>query len=138
MKVILSIKPEFAEKIFNGSKKYEFRRSIFKDPSIKNVIVYASAPISKIIGEFEIDKILRSELNILWSKTKEYSGISEDYYLKYFEGKKVGYALKIKKTHKYEDYLSIKDDFGLFPPQSFAYLKENKYNRQEREPESVS
>ena len=129
MKVILSIKPEFAEKIFNGSKKYEFRRSIFKDPTIKKIIVYASAPISKIIGEFEIDKIIRSELNSLWSTTKEYSGISEEYYLKYFEGKKEGYALKIKKTHKYEDQLSIKDDFGLFPPQSFAYLKESKYNR---------
>lgn len=130
MKVILSIKPEFAEKIFNGSKKYEFRRSIFKDPTVKKIIVYASAPISKIVGEFEIDKILRSELNTLWSKTKEYSGISEEYYLKYFEGKKEGYALKIKKTHKYVDHLSIKDDFGLFPPQSFAYLKESKYPQQ--------
>ena len=129
MKVILSIKPEFAEKIFNGSKKYEFRRSIFKDPTVNKIIVYASAPISKIIGEFEIDKILRSELASLWSKTKEYSGISEEYYLKYFEGKKEGYALKIKKTHKYEDYLSIKDDLGLFPPQSFAYLKESTYTR---------
>lgn len=130
MKVILSIKPEFAEKIFNGSKKYEFRRSIFKDPTVKKIIVYASAPISKIVGEFEIDKILRSELNTLWSKTKEYSGISEEYYLKYFEGKKEGDALKIKKPHKYEDHLSIKDDFGLVPPQSFAYLKESKYTRQ--------
>jgi len=130
MKVILSIKPEFAEKIFNGSKKYEFRRSIFKDPTVKKIIVYASAPISKIVGEFEIDKILRSELNTLWSKTKEHSGISEEYYLKYFEGKKEGYALKIKNTHKYVDYFSIKDDFGLFPPQSFAYLKESKYIQQ--------
>jgi predicted transcriptional regulator len=127
MKVILSIKPEFAEKIFNGSKKYEFRRSIFKDPTVKKIIVYASAPISKIVGEFEIDKILKSELNTLWSKTKEYSGISEEYYLKYFEGKKEGYALKIKRSHKYVDNLSIKDDFGLFPPQSFAYLKESIY-----------
>ena len=31
MKVLLSIKPEFAEKIFNGTKKYEFRKSIFKN-----------------------------------------------------------------------------------------------------------
>lgn len=32
MKVLLSIKPEFAERIFNGSKKYEFRKVIFKNP----------------------------------------------------------------------------------------------------------
>ena len=35
MKILLSIKPEFAEKIFSGSKKYEFRRRIFKAPGEK-------------------------------------------------------------------------------------------------------
>ena len=53
MKVLLSIKPEFADKIFNGTKKYEYRRSIFKKKEVKTVVVYASSPIQKIIGEFE-------------------------------------------------------------------------------------
>ena len=30
MKILLSIKPEFAERIFDGSKKYEFRKVIFR------------------------------------------------------------------------------------------------------------
>ena len=38
MKVLLSIKPEFAEKIFNGTKKYEFRKSIFKNKDVDKVI----------------------------------------------------------------------------------------------------
>jgi len=37
MKILLSIKPEYAEKIFAGTKKYEFRRSIFKNPDVKTV-----------------------------------------------------------------------------------------------------
>lgn len=45
MKVLLSIKPEFAEKIFSGEKKFEFRRSIFKDKTVKTVLVYASASL---------------------------------------------------------------------------------------------
>ena len=53
MKVILSIKPEFANKIFNGTKKFEFRRTLFKKKEVKKIVVYASAPISKVIGEFE-------------------------------------------------------------------------------------
>lgn len=57
MKVLLSIKPEFANKIFEGSKKFEFRRSIFKNKQVKSIVVYASAPISKVIGEFEIDTV---------------------------------------------------------------------------------
>jgi predicted transcriptional regulator len=84
MKVILSIKPKFAEKIFEGSKKFEFRRIVFKNPNVSKVVVYASAPISKVIGEFEIEEIIHKELDSLWANTKEYSGISKEYYQSYF------------------------------------------------------
>ena len=124
MKVILSIKPHFAEKIFNGSKKFEFRRTIFRNPSVKRVIVYASAPISKIVGEFEIEEILHNELDSLWGSTKCCSGITEDYFFNYFNGKDYGFALKIKRAKKYKNSYSIKERFGLFPPQSFAYVRE--------------
>lgn len=30
MKVLLSIKPEYVEKILDGTKKFEFRKGIFK------------------------------------------------------------------------------------------------------------
>lgn len=30
MKAIMSIKPKYAEAIFNGTKKFEFRRNIFR------------------------------------------------------------------------------------------------------------
>ena len=123
MKVILSIKPEFAEKIFTGTKKFEFRRTLFKNKEVKSVVVYASAPISKVIGEFEIDHILFKNLSSLWEDTREESGISEDYYYKYFNGKDKGYAIRIKKIKRYKKELNIQEEFGLRPPQSFAYLR---------------
>ncbi|MGS2727942.1 hypothetical protein ACU8DI_15155 [Psychroserpens sp. BH13MA-6] len=123
MKVILSIKPEFAFKIFEGTKKFEFRRVLFKNKDVKNIVVYASAPISKVIGEFEIDSIFQQDLNTLWSKTSEFSGITQDYYADYFEGKNEGYAIKVKNPKMYENQLCIKESFGLNPPQSFAYLR---------------
>jgi predicted transcriptional regulator len=130
MKVILSIKPQFAEKIFEGTKKFEFRRSIFKNQDVKKVVVYASAPISKIIGEFDIEDILHDDLGTLWEETMEFSGISEEYYFSYFEGKNLGFALKIKSIKKYDNHYCIKETFGISPPQSFAYIKEeNTYLR---------
>lgn len=84
MKVVLSIKPEFAEKIFDGSKKFEFRRSIFKEKSVKKVIVYASSPVQQVIGEFEIDEIINCEIDTLWDITENYSGITRDYFYQYF------------------------------------------------------
>lgn len=124
MRVLLSIKPEYAYKIFDGSKKYEFRRIVFKNPSVKTIVVYASSPVQKVIGEFEIDSILNYELQTLWEKTKEFSGITEDYFFDYFGDKDKGYAIKVKKTRKYKEALCIREDFHSNPPQSFMYLKE--------------
>ena len=90
MKVVLSIKPEFANKIFDGTKKFEFRKVIFKNKNIKTVIVYVSSPIQQVIGEFEIDKILIHDIDTLWMLTQDYSGISEDCFYKYFSDKNIG------------------------------------------------
>lgn len=124
MRVLLSIKPEFAEKIFEGTKKFEFRRSVFKNKNVKTVVVYASSPVQKVIGEFEIDTILNDNLQQLWDLTKDYSGITENFFFDYFQNKEKGYAIKIKKTKKYKKSLSLKDDFNASPPQSFMYLEE--------------
>ncbi|MGI6649665.1 MAG: ASCH domain-containing protein [Bacillota bacterium] len=123
MKVLLSIKPEFANKIFNGIKQYEYRRTIFKKTNIDSVLVYATSPISKVIGEFEIDNIICDELESLWNKTSQHSGISEEYFYTYFGNKEKGYAIKIKNTTKYQNPLSLKEEFNVMPPQSFIYIE---------------
>lgn len=122
MKVLLSIKPEYAFKIFDGTKRFEFRKVIFKNPDIKTVIVYASSPVQQVIGEFEIDDIFSFDPDALWKKTKKYSGISEDFFYQYFADRKIAHAIKIKKTKKYKKPLCIREDFNVIPPQSYVYL----------------
>lgn len=122
MRVLISVKPEFASKIFDGTKKYEFRRSIFKNSDIKSVVVYASSPTQKVIGEFEIERIINTNVEALWNETKEHSGITEEYFMKYFVGKEEGFAIKIKDVKRYSEPLCIKADFQATPPQSFIYI----------------
>ncbi len=124
MRVLLSIKPEFAEKIFDGTKQYEFRRSIFKHPAIKTVVVYASSPVQKVIGEFEIEMILKKDLDALWDQTKDKAGIEKSYFDAYFGDKTEGYAIQIKATRRYAKPLSLRESFGMAPPQSFSYLED--------------
>jgi len=121
MKVVLSIKPEFAFKIFEGTKRFEFRKAIFKNPAVKQVIVYASSPVQRVIGEFEIDEILKFEKNQLWELTKMESGITKDFFFRYFAEKEHGYAIRIKNTKTYDEPRCLKEDYNLLPPQSFAY-----------------
>jgi len=123
MRVLLSIKPEFALKIFDGSKRYEYRRAIFKNQEVSRVIVYASDPIKQIIGEFEIEDILHEELQSLWVKTKRHAGISEKRFFNYFTNKSKGYAIKVKATRVYDDPLPLSSFVISSPPQSYMYLR---------------
>ena len=48
--IVLPIKPEYADKILNGQKKYEYRKNICTD-NIEKIYVYATSPVKAIIGE---------------------------------------------------------------------------------------
>ncbi len=133
--VLLSIKPEFAEKIFDGTKKYEFRKSIFKSTDVQKVVVYASTPVRKVIGEFSIMEILSDNVETIWKETSRYSGISYDFYMSYFANKEKAYAIRIGKTTRYRQARNLSDYNLSFAPQSFTYLSNkdllsNKTNTQ--------
>lgn len=123
MKVLLSIKPEFADKIFNGTKKYEFRKSIFKNKDVDTVVVYVSYPWKYIIGEFKIDAILCDNVDKIWKQTQDFSGISEDFYRMYFENKTSAYAIKIGHVTKFKKFKRLSDYHINHAPQSFVYLR---------------
>lgn len=120
MKVLLSIKPEFVKKIIRGEKKYEYRRKIFKK-DVESVIIYASSPLQRVVGEFVIADIIESDLSTLWKRTHRYSGINEEFFWEYFKGTNKGFALKIGNLILYDEHLSI-DNFGVRAPQSYVYV----------------
>lgn len=121
--VLLSIKPEFAKRIFEGSKQFEFRRRLFKNRDVKKIVVYVTAPISRVVGEFEIEYVIELKTEFLWECTKDYSGIAKEYFDAYFLGREKGYAIKIGKTYLYDTPLDLTSNFDVKrPPQSFVYL----------------
>jgi predicted transcriptional regulator len=73
--VLISIKPEFADKIFSGLKQYKYRKVVFAFPQVSKAVVYASSPVQKVISEFQMDAVLAHGIQRLWQETKEYSGI---------------------------------------------------------------
>lgn len=125
MKVILSIKPYYADKILKGEKLYELRKNIFKSKDINKVVIYASAPISKIIGEFEIARIHHRHIGDLWELTKLSSGVDKSFFDNYFNKREMGFAIQIKNVLKYNQSYDIKERYGVSAPQSFTYINEN-------------
>ena len=122
MNVILSIKPEFVEKIFSGEKQYEYRKILFKQ-KVDTVYIYASRPICKIVGEFKIDEILCDTPENIWKLTKRQSGVTKKFFDLYYKGKDKAVALKIKECKEYEVWVNPETLVPNFKvPQSFIYI----------------
>ena len=121
MHALLSIKPEFASRIFDGTKKFEYRKLIFKQ-NVTRIVVYASAPVSMVIGEFTVEGILHDNLDNLWQETQAQAGISEDFFYNYFSERSSGYAIVIGQTLQYSSPYRLQESLGMHPPQSFLYL----------------
>jgi predicted transcriptional regulator len=123
MKVLLSIKPKYADKIFSGEKKWEYRKKIWTREGVDFVEVYASAPISKVIGQFQIVTIQREYRRDIWWTTGEESGISFKEFKEYFKHSFYGYAIKICNPELYGIPRDLKRAYGIKrPPQNFMYL----------------
>lgn len=123
MRILLSIKPIFVNEIMAGTKLYEFRKQLFKHTEIRTIVVYASSPVCKIVGEIEIEDILEDRPDVIWEKTKCRSGVSSSFFFDYFKDKEIAYAIKIARFTKYAIPLSLEDlKKGMKPPQSFCYI----------------
>ena len=122
MKVLLSIKPEFVEKILDGTKKYEYRKSMFKRKDISTVVIYASYPVKKVVGEFRIKRIISEDVESVWNITSESSGITKVFYDKYFQQKTMANAIEIGELIKYDRPKELADYNIICAPQSFCYI----------------
>ena len=123
MRILLSIKPEFADKIFSGEKRFEFRKAIFRNRAVKVVVVYATLPVGKVIGEFEIEEVLEAHPRTIWAKTRRDSGITRRFFDEYFDGRERAYAIKVTKAVRYKDPLELIEVVSsACAPQSFRYL----------------
>ena len=121
--ILLSVKPEYVEQIFMGKKLFEYRKRQTRK-SIHKIIIYATYPMMKVVGDVEIIGVISGSPTYVWEQTKQSAGISRDRYMKYFKGSESAYAYQLGKTTVYElpkDLL----EFGIsYVPQSFIYIDE--------------
>ena len=120
---LLSIKPEYALKIMDGLKSVEFRKQCFRN-TVSRVYVYASDPIQKIIGYFDVLKIDNDSPSNLWSKYRDQGCLSLDKFNSYYQHKEKGNAIIIDKVVGFSQKLSLKECFheGFKAPQNFCYI----------------
>ena len=75
MKILLSVKPEYTDRILDGSKRYEYRRKLAAIP-ISSILLYATEPVGKVVGEVEVIGTVSASPTKLWEQTKKFAGIT--------------------------------------------------------------
>jgi len=128
--LLLSIRPEYAKRIIDGSKTVELRRVRTRLQSGDLVLVYVSSPEKALVGEFKvervIDKKLPKELNNLWNQVKDEAGIGRTDFNSYYQGASVGVAIFFKHIEIFSQKLELerlrKQLPNLRPPQSYRYM----------------
>jgi predicted transcriptional regulator len=126
--ILLSVKPQFACAIMDGTKRVEFRRVRFLRKA-RAVVVYATAPVGRVLGWFEPAFIEDGSPDAMWKKHAQVGGITLGEYRKYYQGAKRAVVLGVGKVHRFGSGLEL-GDLGpaeLRPPQSFRYLNTARF-----------
>jgi predicted transcriptional regulator len=125
MSVLLSIKPQYVEKIVDQTKKYEFRKKIFRETPDK-IFIYSTSPEKKIIGTMSVSRIICDKPKNLWKKCRKSAGIDEDAFFDYFRNVSQGYALAISTVDVFEKPVDpSKSNIKFIAPQSFYYFNDD-------------
>jgi type I restriction enzyme S subunit len=123
MDVLLSIKPKYVKSILEGEKQYEFRKAIFRNPSVNRIFIYSSAPVKRIVALFEISRIIEDHPSALWDQTRDHAGINDEEFFSYFAGRSRGYAIGIENLREFDTPIDPREEIpGFVPPQSYCYV----------------
>lgn len=123
--LLLSIRPRFTESIFAGTKTVELRRVKPRLTAGDLVVVYASGDTKGIVGAFEAEGVIAAAPSSIWRKYNGGSGLSKREFEDYFEGVRVGYAIRIGRRWQLPEPITLstlrRRRAGFRPPQSYHY-----------------
>lgn len=128
--VLLSIQPQFAERILSGDKVLEFRR-VWAASSVDAIAIYSSSPVQRIVGIARVKTVHHGSPTSLWELARQKGGgISRRQLYEYFRGKRIGYAIELEDVVEVDGGRDPKALFeGFRAPQSFQYLDASEFQR---------
>ena len=112
-----------AGQILSGMKRVEFRRSKFRD-TVTHVVLYATSPVQRVVGFFEVNGIDEGTPGELWHRYQTTGSVDEEYFWAYYKGLANGYAIRVGRVYPLKMPVRLVELCGIdAPPQSFRYLE---------------
>ncbi len=132
-KLLLSVRPVYAQKIFDGTKTVELRRVPPRVERGDLVLVYVSSPIKALVGTFEVEKVVNDHPRRLWDIVQDRVGITRKEFYTYYAGASEAYGIFFSDVQSLSKPLgleTLRENWPDFhPPQGYCYLTGKKEYR---------
>ena len=125
--LLFSLKPHYADLVFEGLKQAELRRRITSFMENRDVYIYVSSPVQRLRGGFRVGHVWRGSPDEIWNEVSDLASIDKRDFDAYYAGRSIAYALKIADVWEYEypaDLTTLRNRFPQFiVPQSWRYVR---------------
>lgn len=139
---VLSIKPEYSDKILVGQKTVELRRRFPPTTAPGSLaFIYSTSPVRALVGVTEIHDVERLAISTLWRRHGKSASIGKADFESYFQGLDRGYALIMTRPRSFSrplELAELRERFGFKAPQSFLYPKPDLQRALRNEPAYLS
>ena len=130
-RMLMSIKPDFAQKIIRGEKIVEIRRQFSKKWCGCRITLYASKPTSALVGEATVEKVSPGRPIDIWREYGNHIGCTKQEFDSYAEHHKKIFAIELGDALPYLQTIPLDQathllDEELRPPQSYLSLQNNE------------
>lgn len=118
----MAIHPVYADAILDGAKHVEFRKRRLAD-DIRTIVLYATSPVRRVVGEFKIRETVVDDPESIWERFGDVGVIDRDAYGAYYANSENAVAFVVDEATRYETPQSL-DELTTAPaiPQSFSYI----------------
>lgn len=129
---VMSIKEEYGLNLLNRKSGWEYRRKKSKIQKGDKIILYATAPSKKLIGEFIVGEILIGSPEDIWEKTKRGICYKKEEVVPYLESGKFPIAFQVTKPKKYQPEILASSILNFNPPMSYCKAPESLYSSKQK------
>jgi predicted transcriptional regulator len=131
--LLISVKPEFAEKIFNGTKQIELRKCTPNVSTGDKVIVYSTVPEKAVLGTCIVKAVIKESPAKLWRIHSSKLGIDRKRYFEYYKNQELAIGIVLTSIEKFAHKITldlIKKHYPKFsPPQTFKYFSQWQFEQ---------
>jgi len=123
--VVLSIKPQYTDKIIEGKKTVELRRRFpVSMPSGTLAYIYSTSPVRALVAFAEIANVIKSPVREIWDRYASVASIEKLDFDHYFAGRDDGFVLRLSNVRSLARPVPLEElrhRFRFEAPQSYLY-----------------